>query len=65
VKLTYINKITLIFLIHYYLIGAYYLQDEFLRVNEKRLTKSLNIRLNECARAFIKSKESILTKFML
>ncbi len=56
---------TLIFLIHYYLINAYYLQDEFLRLNEKRLTKSLNIRLNEYAKAFVKSKESILMKFML
>ncbi len=56
---------TLIFLIHYYLIDAYYLQDEFLRLNEKRLTKSLNIRLNKCVRAFVKSKELILIKFIL
>ncbi len=55
----------LIFLIHYYLIDAYYLQDEFLRLNEKRLTKSLNIRLNKCVKAFVKSKESILMKFIL
>ena len=56
---------TLIFLIHHHLIGAYYLQDEFLRLSEKRSTKSLNIRLNECVRAFIKSRELISMKFML
>ncbi len=55
----------LIFLIHYYLIDAYYLQDEFLRLSEKRLTKSLNIRLNEYARTFVKSRELILMKLML
>ncbi len=56
---------TLIFLIHHYLIDAYYLQDEFLRLNESRLTKSLNIRLNECVRAFVKSRELISMRFML
>ncbi len=56
---------TLIFLIHYRLINAYYLQDEFLRLNENRLTKSLNIRLNECVKAFVKSRESILMKLIL
>ncbi len=56
---------TLIFLIHYHLIDAYYLQDEFIRLSEKRLTKSLNIRLNECVKAFVKSRESILIRFML
>ncbi len=56
---------TLIFLIHHYLIGAYYLQDEFLRLSERRLTKSLNIRLNEYVKTFVKSRKSILMKFML
>ncbi len=56
---------TLIFLIHHRLINAYYLQDKFLRLNENRLTKSLNIRLNEYVKAFVKSRELILMKLML
>ncbi len=55
----------LIFLIYHYLINVYYLQDKFLRLNEKRLTKSLNTRLNECVKTFIKNKELISMKLML
>jgi len=65
VKLTHINKMTLIFLIYHHLINVYYLQDEFLRLSERRLTKSLNIRLNECVKAFVKSRKLILMRFML
>ncbi len=56
---------TLISLIYHYLINVYYSQGEFLRLNEKRSTKSLNTRLNECARAFVRSRELISMKFML